>query len=179
MRAAKEAGLATTKALKDAELEVGAAARLYRDALADQVKALEAKNQAQQADFALATSALQLQLAQEKSYEATRHGPWATKWPSSIPRSGKEIEIKIIEATMKAQIAEAEGSIAVARAKMTEMEATGKLDAVKKAELESTIKIAQARINQAKATGESTKVMEAEITAAPGHRCTQQIDRIH
>lgn len=165
VRAAKEAGLATTKALKDAELEAGAAARLYRDALADQVKALEAKNQAQQADFALATSALQLQLAQEKSYEATARamGDEVAVINSKIRQ--KEIEIKIIEATMKAQIAEAEGSIAVARAKMTEMEASGKLDAVKRIELESAIKLGEAKINQAKAVGESTKALEAEITS--------------
>ena len=165
VRAAKAAGKATTEEVTAAENEAGKAARLYRDALSDLVKALEAKNNAQQADAALATSALQLQLAQEKSYEASAKamGNEVAVIASKIRQ--KEIEIKIIEATVQAQIAEAEGSIAVARAKMTEMEATGKLDAVKKAELESTIKIAQARINQAKATGESTKVMEAEITA--------------
>lgn len=165
VRAAKAAGKATTEEVTAAENEAGKAARLYRDALSDLVKALEAKNKAQQADAALATSALQLQLAQEKSYEASAKamGNEVAVIASKIRQ--KEIEIKIIEATVQAQIAEAEGSIAVARAKMTEMEATGKLDAVKKAELESTIKIAQARINQAKATGESTKVMEAEITA--------------
>ncbi len=165
VRAAKAAGKATTEEVTAAETEAGKAARLYRDALSDLVKALEAKNNAQQADAALATSALQLQLAQEKSYEASAKamGDEVAVIASKIRQ--KEIEIKIIEATVQAQIAEAEGSIAVARAKMTEMEATGKLDAVKKAELESTIKIAQARINQAKATGESTKVMEAEITA--------------
>lgn len=165
VRAAKAAGKATTEEVTAAETEAGKAARLYRDALSDLVKALEAKNNAQQADAALATSALQLQLAQEKSYEASAKamGNEVAVIASKIRQ--KEIEIKIIEATVQAQIAEAEGSIAVARAKMTEMEATGKLDAVKKAELESTIKIAQARINQAKATGESTKVMEAEITA--------------
>ena len=165
VRAAKAAGKATTEEVTAAENEAGKAARLYRDALSDLVKALEAKNKAQQADAALATSALQLQLAQEKSYEASAKamGNEVAVIASKIRQ--KEIEIKIIEATVQAQIAEAEGSIAVARAKMTEMEAAGKLDAVKKAELESTIKIAQARINQAKATGESTKVMEAEITA--------------
>ena len=164
VRAAKAAGKATTEEVTAAENEAGKAARLYRD-LSDLVKALEAKNKAQQADATLATSALQLQLAQEKSYEASAKamGNEVAVIASKIRQ--KEIEIKIIEATVQAQIAEAEGSIAVARAKMTEMEATGKLDAVKKAELESTIKIAQARINQAKATGESTKVMEAEITA--------------
>ncbi len=165
VRAAKAAGKATTEELTAAENEAGKAARLYRDALADQVKALEAKNQAQQADFALATSALQLQLAQEKSYEATARamGDEVAVINSKIRQ--KEIEIKIIEATMKAQIAEAEGSIAVARAKMTEMEASGKLDAVKRIELESAIKLGEAKINQAKAVGESTKALEAEITS--------------
>ena len=153
VRAAKAAGKATTEEVTAAETEAGKAARLYRDALSDLVKALEAKNNAQQADAALATSALQLQLAQEKSYEASAKamGNEVAVIASKIRQ--KEIEIKIIEAKVQAQIAEAEGSIAVARAKMTEMEATGKPDAVKKAELESTIKIAQARINQAKAEG--------------------------
>lgn len=181
VRAAKEAGLATTRALKDAENEAGQAALLYRDALSDVVKALEARNKVQQADATLATSALQLQLAQEKSYEATARamGNEVAVIASKIRQ--KEIEIKIIEATVQAQIAEAEGSMAVARAKMTEMEAAGKLDAVNRAELESTIKIAQARINQAKATGESTKALEAEITALrlgtdSRHKSTAAID---
>lgn len=165
VRAAKAAGKATTEEVTAAENEAGKAARLYRDAVSDLVKALEAKNMAQQADATLATSALQLQLAQEKSYEASAKavGNEVAVIASKIRQ--KEIEIKIIEATVQAQIAEAEGSMAVARAKIAEMEASGKLDAVKKAELDSTIKIAQARINQAKATGESTKLMEAEITA--------------
>ena len=181
VRAAKEAGLATTRELKDAENEAGRAALLYRDALSDVVKALEAKNKVQQADATLATSALQLQLAQEKSYEASAKamGNEVAVIASKIRQ--KEIEIKIIEATVQAQIAEAEGSMAVARAKMTEMEAAGKLDAVNRAELESTIKIAQARINQAKATGESTKALEAEITALrlgtdTRHKSTAAID---
>lgn len=165
VRAAKASGKATTEELTAAENEAGKAARLYRDALSDVVKALEAKNQAQQADAALATSALQLLLAQEKSYEATARamGNEFAALQSKIRQ--KEIEIQIIEATVKAQIAEAEGSIAVAQAKMTEMEASGKLDAVKKVELETAIKIGQAKINQAKAVGESTKALEAEITA--------------
>lgn len=165
VRAAKAAGKATTEEVTAAENEAGKAARLHRDALSDLVKALEAKNKAQQADATLATSALQLQLAQEKSYEASAKamGNEVAVIASKIRQ--KEIEIKIIEATVQAQIAEAEGSIAVARAKIAEMEASGKLDAVKRIELESAIKLGEAKINQAKAVGESTKALEAEITS--------------
>ena len=181
VKAAKAASKASSDDLSKAELEAGRAARLYRDALEDQVRALEAKTRAQQADVTLTTSALQVELAQERAKEATARaeGNLAAVTDSKIRQ--KQIEIKIIEATIKAQLAEAEGAIAVSKAKLAELDVTDKGNAVKRLELETAIKLAQARINQAKATGESTKLLQADIDALRNgtnlhHAAAQSID---
>ena len=181
VRAAREAGKASAEDLTKADLEAGRAARLYRDALEDQVKALEAKTRAAQAESSLATSALQIELAQEKAKEATARAEGNLVAVTESKIRQKQIEIKIVEATVKAQIAEAEGSIAVAKAKLAELDVTDKGNAVKRLELETAIKLAQAKVNQAKATGESTKVLQADIDAlrngtATHHAAAQAID---
>ena len=165
VKAAKDAGKASTEDLTKAEIEAGSAARLYRDALDDQVRALEAKTRAQQADISLSTSGLQLELAQERAKEASARAEGRLADATDAKIRQKQIEIKIIEATVKAQQIEAEGAIAVAKAKLAELDVTDKGNAVKRIELETAIKLAQARINQAKATGESTKLLQADIDA--------------
>ena len=110
LRSGREAGLATTRAVKDAENESGRAALLYRDAVADQVKAIEAKANAQRGSIDLEASAVQLAMAQQRAiYEVAR----AKDDEAGAIRAANELrklEIQLAELSAKAKRAEAEAA---------------------------------------------------------------------
>ncbi len=74
------------------------------------------------------------------------------------------IDIQITRAKAEVQRAEAEGSIAVAQATMTELRAKGELTAVKEAELNASIKLSEAKLKEADAIQQSTRVTEQAIS---------------
>lgn len=149
LRAAKEAGLATTREFKDAELEAGRAALLYRDALSDQVKAIEAKANAQRGSIDLEASAVQLAMAQQRAiYEVAR----AKGDEAGAIRAANELrklEIQLAELSAKAKRAEAEAALATVAAKRAELQASGQLTEVKRLELDAAEKAARVKIKEA------------------------------
>lgn len=149
VRAAKEAGLATTRQFKEAENEAGRAALLYRDALADQVKAIQAKANAQRAGIDLEASVVQLAIAQQRAiYEVARakgDEAGATRAANEI----RKLEIQLAELSAKAKRAEAEAALALIAAKRAELIATDQLTDVKRLELDAAEKAAQVKIKEA------------------------------
>ncbi|WOP15767.1 tape measure protein [Ottowia sp. SB7-C50] len=75
-----------------------------------------------------------------------------------------QIEIRITMAKADAQRAEAEGSIAVARAAMEELRVKDPLNTVKRAELEASIKVAEAKIRESAAIRDSARSTEMAIS---------------
>lgn len=165
LSALKAAGAKVDDELTQAQINAASAAKLYRDALSDQVRVLEAKNAASQADAQLEQAGLGVRMAQLKSLEATAKAVGDENLATYAKIEMKRIEIKILESTVRAQVLEAEGSIAVAKAKLEEMKASGEVNKAKEIELNTSIKIAQAKILEAKARGEAVGILEREITA--------------
>ena len=75
-----------------------------------------------------------------------------------------EIDVKITRAKAEVQRAEAEGSIAVARATLEELRVKGELTAVKEAELNASIKLSEAKLKEADAIRQSARVTEQAIS---------------
>lgn len=149
LRSGREAGLVTIRAVKDAENEAGRAALLYRDALADQVKAIEAKANAQRGSIDLEASAVQLAMAQQRAiYEVAR----AKGDEAGAIRAANELrklEIQLAELSAKAKRAEAEAALATVAAKRAELQASGQLTEVKRLELDAAEKAARVKIKEA------------------------------
>ncbi|MCM2319057.1 MAG: tape measure protein [Pseudomonas sp.] len=167
---AEKAPEAVEKAAKKAAAavdQVGTAAEeasaKIRISAADQVEAFEAARIAKLGDAQAAEANLrvQLQLAQQSEDMARFLGNEYGVRQARIRQY--EIEIQIAEAKVAVSRAEAEGSIAVAQAKLAEMAASKNVDLVKQAELESSIKLARARLAEADATGQATELMRRQL----------------
>lgn len=163
-----------TKKAGDAAAE---AAKKIRDFEAAQVEAWEAARVAKVGDTqaAVANLEVQLKLAQQSEQMALFMGNEYQARQAKILQM--EIEIQLVNAKVAVQRAEAEGSIAVAQAKLAEMAANKEVNLVKQAELESSIKLATAKLAEADATGKSTELLQKQLSlfrnggsAADGYR---------
>lgn len=149
--------------------QIGAAAEQTSEKLRitgkDVAEAFEAAAIAKTGDAKAAEANLrvQLQLAQQAEKMALYLGNETEARKAKILQL--EIEIKLIEAKAAVQRAEAEGSIAVAQAKLAEMNAAKEINLVKQAELEASIKLAQAKIAEADATGQSAELFRRQLEA--------------
>jgi tape measure domain-containing protein len=73
------------------------------------------------------------------------------------------IEIELAKAKANAMKVEAEGTIAVAQAKLAELKVSGQLTPLKEAEINAAIKLAQAKIAEAAAFGKSTELLAKQL----------------
>lgn len=153
---------ADTKAVGDAAEE---ASNKVRISAADQVEAWEAAAIAKRGDAqaAVANLEVQLKLAQQSEQMALFMGNEYQARQAKILQM--QIEIQIVNAKVQVQRAEAEGTIAVAQAKLAELQASGQVNLVKQAELDASIKLAQAKIAEADATGKSTELLKRQLEA--------------
>ena len=151
---------ADTKKAGDAAAE---AAKQVRDWEAAQVEAWEAARVAKVGDAQAAEANLQVQLklAQQSEQMALFMGNEYQARKAKILQM--EIEIQLVNAAVAVQRAEAEGSIAVANAKLAEMATNKEVNLVKQAELETAIKLAQAKLAEADATGRSTELLNKQL----------------
>jgi tape measure domain-containing protein len=151
---------ADTKKVGDAAAE---AASKVRMSATDMVEAWEAARVAKVGDAQAAEANLQVQLklAQQSEQMALFMGNEYEARKAKILQM--EIEIQLVNAKVAVQRAEAEGSIAVANAKLAEMSASGEVNLVKQAELETAIKLAQAKLAEADATGRSTELLNKQL----------------
>lgn len=150
---------AGTRALKDAENEAGQAALLYRDALSDLVRSIQAKANAEQASISLEQAAVQLAIAQQRAiYEVARakgDEAGATQAANEI----RKLEIQLAELSAKAKRAEAQAALAVVAAKRAELESNGEYVGVKRLEIEAAEKAAQVKLKEAEIAEVTAKQM--------------------
>lgn len=161
LRAMEPAAGAAAKGLGD----VGKAAGAVAASVKQSSQQIEAAATAMAAYNTIAESGLKLEMAKEKAYEASAKaaGNEAGVLQSKIRQ--KEIEIKIVEATVKAMNDEADASIRVAEAKMAEARASKDgLSPELEAELQSRINLAKAKKIDAQATALGAEQLRAEIT---------------
>lgn len=151
---------ADTKRVGDAAVD---AANKVRISAGDIVNAWEAARIAKVGDAQAAEANLRAQL------QLARHGEEMARLMGNEYEARKakilqmEIEIQLVEAKVAISRAEAEGTIAVAQAKLAEMAASKEVDLVKQAELESSIKLAKAKLAEADATGKTTEVLTKQL----------------
>lgn len=161
----KEQGKATTEQVAQAEKEAAKASALYRDALGDIVTKLQARQVAERAAAQVAEITLNAEKASLKAIEeaARANGDYATALAANIEQ--KKIDIKIIEAKVQAMKAEADGNIAVAKAELAVLQASGNVDPVKRAQIEASIKLAEAKKVEAEAIALAIDPIAREIQA--------------
>ena len=154
----------TTADVEQAKEQLTLAQSRLNDALADSTNAKRADAIAAKAQ---AESTLVL-LEGQKQMAATSEQVARLMGNEEAARHFKieqlQIEIKITLAKADAQRAEAEGSIAVARATMEELQAKDQLTTVKRAELEASIKVAEAKIRESAAIRDSARSTEMAIS---------------
>lgn len=146
---------------------LGASARKaieeQKKATTEQVKNLEALSVARSADAQVALSGLQTQLELARQSEAMAQLLGKETDVRKARIAQMEIEIQISRAKVEVARVEAEGSIAVAEAKLAELRIAGELTPLKEAELQATIKLAQAKLNEAQAAGQSAALLEKQL----------------
>lgn len=158
-----EAGNLSAAAYGKAQLDAAAAAAMLKDAEKDKAKAIEASTKSKLVDNTVAQSglAMSLELAKEQAANAKRLGD-EVGYRQAVIRQ-KEIEIQIDKLKVEAQKLEALGSIAVAQAKMGELEVSDPLYQSKKAEYEATIKLAQAKLKLVDAQKQAIDARQQEL----------------
>lgn len=161
--AAEAQGKASKADVKAATEAATAATVLYNDALKDKVKNIDLSTKTQNANTAMATAALNVQMQEMKNLEATARlvGDENTVRYAKIEQ--KKIEIAIIEATVKAQIIEQQGIIDGLKLQRQDLEMRGLLTNERRIELDNAIKLAQAKITEAKARGMAVDALQREI----------------
>lgn len=158
-QAANQAAAATV-GLSEATQQASNQVRL---SYADMTQAIDAARLAKVGDAQASEANLrvQLQLARQSQSLAAFMGDEAAVRRAKIQQL--EIEIQLVTARVAVARAEAEGTIAVAQAKLAELAASRDVDLVKQAELENTIKLAQAKLAEADATAQSTELLRRQL----------------
>ena len=162
---AAKGGAVTDAQAMEKRRELTTATALYKDGLNDVVTALNAKQIAQKA----ASDATLIGLNAQNTYldavikTARANGDEAAALSATIRQ--KQISIEIIKAKVAAMKAEADGAIAVANAELAVLEASGKLDPVRRAQIDASIKMAEARKLEAAAAGLAIGEIGREIDA--------------
>ena len=128
-------------------------------------KQIEALAAAMAAKNTVAQAGLNLELAQERAYEATARAAGNEFAVLNSKIRQKEIEIKIVQATVKAMNDEADASIRVAEAKMAEARASKDgLSPELEADLRNRIELSKAKKLEAQAAEAGIETLRAEIT---------------
>lgn len=145
LRSSQAAGKATQEQVTQAELNAAHAASLYRDALADQVKAVEAKGRAQQAEYSLDEAVIQLAIEQQKAIQEVAIARGDEKTATEAGNQIRRLEIQLLELQAEAKRAEAKAELAAVEAKKASLLASGQLTEAEKAELEAATASAKAK----------------------------------
>ncbi|WP_082836613.1 tape measure protein [Acidovorax sp. GW101-3H11] len=145
VRAAKAAGRATTEELARAELEAGKAALVYRDALQDQLQAIEAKRNMQAVEIDVQSTAVRLAIEQQRAIYEVAKARGDERTAIAAQNEMRRLEIQLLQLTAQAKRAEAEAAIASAEAKKAELIAADQYNGAKKLEIEAAIKAAEVK----------------------------------
>lgn len=145
VRAAKEAGRAATEDVTKAELALGKAALLYRDALQDQMRAIEAKASLERAELDVQGATVQLAIEQQRAILEVARARGDEKAAMAAQNELRRLEIELLRLSAQAKRAEAEAAIATAEAKRAELIASGQYVGAKKLEIEAALKAAEVK----------------------------------
>lgn len=145
VRAAKESNRATTEDVTKAELALGKAALVYRDALQDQIRTIEAKASLQRSDLDIQAATVQLAIEQQRAIYEVARARGDERAAMAAQTELRRLEIELLRLSAEAKRAEAEAAIATAEAKRAELIASGQYVGAKKLEIEASIKAAEVK----------------------------------
>ncbi len=145
VRAAKAAGKATTEDVTKAELEAGKAALVYRDAIQDQLRSIEAKRNLQAAEIDVQSTTLRLAIEQQRAIAEVARARGDEKTAIAAQNEIRRLEIQLLLLTAQAKRAEADAAIASAEAKKAELIAQDQYNGAKKLEIDAAIKAAEVK----------------------------------
>ena len=160
VKEAQSRGKATTEQVTESDIAAGKAARLYKDALNDQLEAIAAKNSSEQAGLNLQRSTIQLAIEHQRSIYDLAKARGNEVAAISAKNEISKLEIQLLTLTAEAKRAEAKAALASVEAKRQELEASGPLTEAKKLELDAAIKSAQAKEIEAKILDETAKKLK-------------------
>lgn len=170
----ERAGIGTTEAVNAAKAKAIQANTLYRDAIADNVRAIESQSRAQQAAMSAEERLAQLKLTAIQGAEKS-----ARAYGNELVAAWKVIEAKRQEARIaqlkaQAQRAEAAAQLEKIKAQEADLTATDRLDKAKMAELEAAKASATAKQIEGQISEELAKQLHAEADAAIRARSAKQ-----
>ena len=145
VRAARAAGKATAEDVTKAELEAGKAALVYRDALQDQMRAIEAKRNLQLTDLDVQSATIRLAIEQQQRIYEVAKARGDERGAIAAQNEIRRMEIELLTLTAQAKRIEAEAAIASAQAKRAELIAAGEYNGAKKLEIEAALKAAEVK----------------------------------
>jgi len=183
LRAKKKEGVDVTRQLEDAELLAGQAAKLYRDALADQVVAIQANAAAKQSAIAIEQAGIRLEIARMQSIHDVAKAMGDEQLAADALLQIKQMEIELAALTAKAKRAEADSALILVKARRAELEASDQLTTAKKAELdaqEAAAKVKQVEADIADVTAERLRQLTAvtDDSAAGAERAAGSYDKL-
>ena len=145
VRAARAAGKATAEDVTKAELEAGKAALVYRDALQDQMRAIEARRNLQLTDLDVQAATIRLAMEQQQRIYEVAKARGDERGAIAAQNEIRRMEIELLTLTAQAKRIEAEAAIASAQAKRAELIAAGEYNGAKKLEIEAALKAAEVK----------------------------------
>jgi tape measure domain-containing protein len=145
VRAARAAGKATAEDVTKAELDAGKAALVYRDALQDQMRAIEAKRNLQLTDLDVQSATIRLAIEQQQRIYEVAKARGDERGAIAAQNEIRRMEIELLTLTAQAKRIEAEAAIASAQAKRAELIAAGEYNGAKKLEIEAALKAAEVK----------------------------------
>lgn len=145
VRQAKIANKATSEDVTKAELALGKAALVYRDALQDQLRTIEAKANLQRADLDVQAATVQLAIEQQRAIYEVARARGDERAAMAAQTELRRLEIELLRLSAQAKRAEAEAALATAEAKRAELVASGQYVGAKKLEIEAAIKSAEVK----------------------------------
>lgn len=163
MREAYAQGKASAEQLAKAELAAVTASRMYGDAVSDQVRKIELRSKAEQADYDLQAAGLKVAIEQRRSIEeaARARGDEAAAIRAAAEQKRLELELATLMASAKR--AEAEAVLAAIAAKKKEAETKG--DKEEQQRLAAEEKAAQAKLMVAQAAENAAAKTQALAAA--------------
>lgn len=145
VRAAKVDGLATDADVEKSQLALGRAALLYRDALQDQLKAVEAKANLQRVSLDVEAAGVQLAIEQQRAIYEIAKARGDERTAMQAQNEIRRLEIELLRLSAEAKRLEADAALATAQAKKAELIASGEYTGAKKLEIEAAIKAAEVK----------------------------------
>lgn len=165
LRAARADGTDVTTKLAEAEMAAGKAAAIYKDALNDQLAALEAKRLAATANLNLQQLSVKVAIEEQRSISAVARARGDVYTATNAENEIRKLEIQLVVLSADAKRAEARAMLAGVEATRAQLEASGQLTAVKRAELDASIAKARALEMEAQ-IGDITAQRMRDLAAA-------------